>query len=143
MTPQSMFKKMFWIGLISWMFSGTAKAQCIHEAAGAGGNGGSFTLLPTPTQGDFLVFGLTVLILWGFSAWMMNQFFPYGAALGSAKADMKNAELTGLQVKTDEALQRVEEEYEEMILSRMGQVENNKASQQEAKEIRSQRAASV
>ncbi len=142
MTPQSMIKKMFWIGLFSWMVSGTAKAQCIHEI-GAGGNGSSFTLLPTPTQGDLLVFGLTVLILWGFSAWMMNQFFPNGIAGNAPIAKIQNAELSGLKARTDEAFEQVEAEYEEMILSRMDQVENKKASDQEAKDFRSQRAASV
>ena len=142
MTPQAMIKKMFWIGLFSWMVSGTAKAQCIHEI-GAGGNGSSFTLLPTPTQGDLLVFGLTVLILWGFSAWMMNQFFPNRIAGTTPKAGIQNPELYGLKSRTDEALEQVEAEYEEMILSRMDQVENNKASHQEAQEFRSQQAASV
>ncbi len=138
MTPQSMINKMFWIGLFSWMFSGTAKAQCVHSA----GAGGAFTVFQVPTQGDLLVFGLTVLLLWGFTAWMMNRFFPYGRVLDSVTT-MQNDELSFLQAKTDSALHEVETEYEEMILNRMDQVTDNKTSHEEAKEFRSQRAASV
>ena len=139
MTPQSMIKKLLWISVLSWMFTGSARAQCIHEA----GTGGAFHI---PSQGDLLVFGITVLGLWGLSAWLMNRFVPMSTYFGGADevhTAMQNEELVGLQEKTDEALSQMESEYEEMILNRLDQAEDNRTSDEEAEEFRSQRAASL
>ncbi len=144
MTLQSLIKKIFWITLWSWMFSGGAEAHCVHESAPGSGNG----LFELPTLGDLFVFGLAVLVLWGISVWLMDKVIPQSQRNSLANASrshyaVQNRELTGLQSKTETALRQMQDEYEQRILERMHQDTREQKLPAGTPDCRSQQAASV